>query len=124
MKRILLLIGLLLLGNIVFSQKKSSYEHHKKISELTKDSPDTCYVRAHVTFVYVCPPCPPPNQCKPCIPNYFTIGDDAKEVKRTIHIEYETPNEYEVGKKYTFLLKLVKGKEQEIRYAKLIKENK
>jgi hypothetical protein len=118
-----ILFSLMLLGTVMAAQKKHSYEHIK-ISELTKDSPDTCYVKAYVTFVYICPPCPPPNQCKPCIPNYFTIADDPKEVKRTIHVEDDTPENYDNTKKHTFLLKLVKGNEKEIRYAKIIKEKK
>jgi hypothetical protein len=121
--RIILFTALFLIGNIAFSQKKH-YEHIKHLSELTKDSPDTVYVKAYVTFVYICPPCPPPNQCKPCIPNYFTIADDPKEVKHTIHVEDTDPEKYDNSKKHTFLLKLVKGSDQEIRYAKIIKEKK
>ena len=123
MKRVILLIVLFFIGNVAVSQKKH-YEHIKHLSQLTKDSPDTCYVKAYVTFVYICPPCPPPNQCKPCIPNYFTIADDPKEVKHTVHVEDENPEKYDNSKKHTFLLKLVKGNDKEIRYAKIIKEKK
>ena len=69
-------------------------------------------IAAYVLDVYKCPPCPPPNQCKPCIPDNIVVTDDIKakdlsQIKR-LRIYTDKADQFEAKKKYLFTVK-VKG---------------
>ena len=67
-------------------------------------------VTAYVLDIYKCPPCPPPNQCKPCIPDNIVVTDetDAKDLSRIkrLRIYTDKTDQFEAKKKYVFTVKI------------------
>ena len=101
-------------GQTAFKQKIYS------IAELNSTLPDTCLVHAYISFISVCPPCPPGMQCKPCIGDHLQLCDDLKNLNKTFRLFTNTPNEFKTRKSYTFKVKLHKGTNAEVYEAELI----
>jgi hypothetical protein len=64
---------------------------------------------AYVIDVYVCPPCPPGTECKPCIPDNITIADNPPRAgipggvdgeKLRVYITSEEAANLVIGKRY------------------------
>ena len=67
-------------------------------------------IAAYVLDIYKCPPCPPPNQCKPCIPDNIVVTDDIEskdlsQIKR-LRIFTEKTDQFERKKKYLFTVEI------------------
>jgi len=67
-------------------------------------------IAAYVLDIYKCPPCPPPNQCKPCIPDNVVVTDDIdagdlSKINR-LRIYTDKPDAFELKKKYVFTVKI------------------
>ena len=67
-------------------------------------------ITAYVLDIYECPPCPPPNQCKPCIPDNIVVTDDIEaknlsQIKR-LRIYTDKTDRFERKKKYVFTVKI------------------
>ncbi|HXI61755.1 MAG TPA: hypothetical protein VNF70_03560 [Pyrinomonadaceae bacterium] len=67
-------------------------------------------IAAYVLDIYKCPPCPPPNQCKPCIPDNIVVTDelDAKDLSQIKRLRIYTgkTDQFEAKKKYMFTVKI------------------
>src|SRR6266576_1840994 len=67
-------------------------------------------IASYVFDLYKCPPCPPPNQCKPCIPDNIVVTDDidAKDLSqiKRLRIYTDKTDQFERKKKYVFTVKI------------------
>src|SRR2546421_5443062 len=67
-------------------------------------------IAAYVLDLYKCPPCPSPNQCKPCIPDNIVVTDetDAKDLSqiKRFRIYTDKTDQFERKKKYMFTVKI------------------
>ena len=81
-----------------------------------KPSSGTFALIAYIIDVYVCPPCPPGAECKPCIPDNISIADKPPRAgtpggvegeKLRVYIPAELAPNLKVGKRYE--LKVLAG---------------
>jgi hypothetical protein len=88
------------------SQKSGRSYPLVKIGTLEKQNADTVRINAFVLDIYLCPPCPPPAQCKPCIGNHFTATDEKPTdptkigYEKRLEIFTERPDSLKAGKRY------------------------
>ena len=115
-----LIIGILGFNFQSYSQKKISHKTYK-LSELSKSTPDTCYIIGFVTSAYNCPPCPPPPAiCKTCIGDHVTLADDPKSKQSSFMVLTAQPDQYKIGTKYSFHVRLHKFNAPEITEGQVI----
>ena len=73
-------------------------------------------IEGYVLQIYKCPPCPVGAQCKPCLGDHVVVTDNLNEKNpvliKHLRIFNKKPEQFEVGKRYSFLVK-VRGKIRE-----------
>ena len=89
-----------------------------EISEIkTKNlTPGIYQTQGYVVKIYTCPACPPPKQCKPCMGDNIVISQENKILDNynltpnDLIIFTQTPEIFELGKKYQFTIRLTETK--------------
>lgn len=74
-------------------------------------------VKGYVSKIYVCPPCPPPNLCKPCMRNNVVVSERRKRVESYSSLGNEdvvifapTARRFVVGRRYTLVVRITDAK--------------
>ncbi|MFI5185253.1 MAG: hypothetical protein ACHQF0_00855 [Chitinophagales bacterium] len=123
--RFSIVLSLLLLVFIfpdVKAQSIKDYPLINSIIEITKDSPDTCRINAHVESFYNCPPCPKGMICKPCPGNFIMVSDSMSGTKQFRVFVNKTAG-FLTGKEYSFIIHLYKyNSQKEVYEGKLIEQ--
>lgn len=74
------------------------------IDHIADTKSDTVRFVGYATDIYVCPPCPPGAQCKPCLENHFFMTPrrirDPQNPGLKVRIFTDNPNAIEAGKRY------------------------
>lgn len=76
----------------------------------------TYNTEGYVVKRYECPPCPPGAQCKPCMKDNIVISENNKLLdtytltNSEIIVFANNPKQFELGKKYSFSVKLLDSK--------------
>jgi hypothetical protein len=74
------------------------------------------YTEGYIVYRYECPPCPANDQCKPCMRNNIVISEKSTPLKSydlsdtELLIFTDNPQQFELGKKYKFLIRLPETK--------------
>ena len=122
---LLLFLGILLSQA---AQSQSSYGMYPLITigKINETPRDTVKLKVYVVEVYVCPPCPPGAQCKPCMENNITVADEklkdiskvpAEKLLRVITREAES---FKIGKRYFLTVRFRRNKETQSEDAVLV----
>lgn len=124
-KRCLIILFLLLLVLIspeIKAQSTTAFPLINSITEITKDSPDTCRINAYVESIYNCPPCPKGMICKPCPGNFIMISDSIGGTK-LFRVFVNKTTDFLAGKKYSLVIGLHKyNSEKDVYEGKLIEQ--
>ena len=109
-------------GSIKSQTQKSHYKSLKSLRQLRASAPDTCSVSAYVTSIYKCPFCPPGAECKPCVGDHVMVGDSPIARAKNLRILTKDLGNFEMAKKYTFLIKLYKNRKKVVYEAVLLSD--
>lgn len=70
-------------------------------------------IKGYVAKVYVCPPCPPPNLCKPCMRDNIVVSERKKRTEsysslgnQDLIVFAPTASRFTVGRKYTLIIRI------------------
>jgi len=78
--------------------------------------PSIYYTEGYVVYGYECPPCPANDQCKPCMRNNIVISEKSTLLESydlsdsELLIFTDNTQQFELGKKYRFLIRLLETK--------------
>lgn len=74
------------------------------IAQIDTCQADTFRIKAQVTEVYHCPPCPPGAQCKPCIGDHLVVKDSDISPGAQTRVFVEKPDQFKNHAVYVFTL--------------------
>jgi hypothetical protein len=104
MKWVFLLFALIL-SFPVMSQREKNYPL-LLIRDLSKSKADTFRVRATVTSIATCPPCPKGAMCKPCLGNHITVMNNNDSLRIQLVVFTDNPDQFARGRIYQFTLSM------------------
>lgn len=99
---------ILLLRSGLMAQPAPRQHPLVKIDNLAVAKSDTVRIRGYATDIYVCPPCPPGAQCKPCIENHFMVTNkktkDPQKPGLRARVFSENSNRVVSGRRYELVV--------------------
>ncbi|MDP2653425.1 MAG: hypothetical protein Q8Q08_05270 [Candidatus Omnitrophota bacterium] len=110
-----ILFGILGLGLAISAQAEDlPMPGYYSIQEIPRTSAGSTYTtEGYVVFQYQCPPCPPPDQCKPCMESNIIISEN-NVIRRNysdlsdteLLVFTDNAEKLELGKRYYFVVSI------------------